>query len=616
MTADLSLALQPLVFNLVLVVLLWSLQARLRGQEFLRDWVKAGTASAVCLAAGALSSSLPWQQPALQAALDMVAILAAFTQVALLVSGAFRLGRPGAAGRAWRPGLAPAVLACLLSVVLATAARESSAAAAVLRRAPVMLALACAMAFCALALFGRLRMSRSLAAAVTAAFFLASAADHALRAASLVARGAAGSVPDAALTPPLAHPLHLALWSGIWLGLALLLVEEHRRSEQEALDSVTRERREVRARHDAILEAIPDWMFLMSRDGVYLDFHGRDRRDLFAPPEQFIGKSFREIMPPTLAGGLARLFAEALETGGPCHLDYAVPIRDSMRHYEARVVRCDGDKLLSVVRDVTDWKRSEGEVHMLRDELAHAGRVTVLGALAGSLAHEMNQPLAALMANGQAALRMIGRPRPQLDELRATLDDMVSDSRRAGDVIRQLRSFARKEPPAQAPIDVNETAREVVRLLEGDAQGRRIWLEVHLDPELPSVVGDRVQLQQVMLNLLMNAFDAVESREVGGRRVILRSQRESDRVTLSVADHGAGVSDEHLSRLFEPFFTTKPEGMGLGLSISSAIVSEHGGVLRSERNPERGMTFSFSLPLPPGRELSAAERQVAAGRMR
>jgi two-component system sensor kinase FixL len=228
----------------------------------------------------------------------------------------------------------------------------------------------------------------------------------------------------------------------------------------------------------------------------------------------------------------------------------------------------------------------------------------------------MNQPLAALMANGQAALRMIGRPRPQLDELRATLDDMVSDSRRAGDVIRQLRSFARKEPPAQAPIDVNETAREVVRLLEGDAQGRRIWLEVHLDPELPSVVGDRVQLQQVMLNLLMNAFDAVESREVGGRRVILRSQRESDRVTLSVADHGAGVSDEHLSRLFEPFFTTKPEGKGLGLSISSAIVSEHGGVLRSERNPERGMTFSFSLPLPPGRELSAAERQVAAGRMR
>jgi C4-dicarboxylate-specific signal transduction histidine kinase len=150
-----------------------------------------------------------------------------------------------------------------------------------------------------------------------------------------------------------------------------------------------------------------------------------------------------------------------------------------------------------------------------------------------------------------------------------------------------------------APVDVNDTLDEVVRLLNSDVLARRIWLEVHRGLQLPPVLADRVQLQQVIVNLLMNAFDAVRGRDVGARRVILRTDRRDGRVTISVVDHGEGVPEDQLSQIFDPFVTTKGEGLGLGLSICRAIVSAHGGDLKAERNADRGMTFSFSLPLAP-----------------
>ncbi len=365
---------------------------------------------------------------------------------------------------------------------------------------------------------------------------------------------------------------------------------DERKQTEEALS-------QSRARYEALLNALPDLMFLLTREGVFLEFHARDRGDLVTSPERFLGKNIRDVFPPALAGGLAACFAEAMETGGPCTLEYSLPIRDGLRQYEARVVRCDSDKVLSVVRDITERKRAEDEAHELRDELAHVGRVGVLGALAGSLAHEINQPLTAVMANAQAALRLVAGPRPDLAELREMLADIVTDNRRAGDVLHRLRTFIRKGTPAHATVDVNGTIEEVVRLLKGDLLARGVWLEVHLDPEVPTVVADRVQLQQVVVNLLVNAFDAVGEREVGGRRVILRTDLHDERVVVAVADQGTGVSDEQLRRLFEPFFTTKSEGLGLGLAICRAIVSAHGGVLGAERNADRGMTFSFSLPV-------------------
>jgi two-component system sensor kinase FixL len=166
-------------------------------------------------------------------------------------------------------------------------------------------------------------------------------------------------------------------------------------------------------------------------------------------------------------------------------------------------------------------------------------------------------------------------------------------------VVRRLRTFIRKGSVEIAPVDFNDSLDEVVRLLNSDVLARRVWLEVHRGLELPRVLADRVQLQQVIVNLLMNAFDAVRGRDVGARRVILRTERRHARVLVAVVDHGEGVPEDQLSRIFEPFVTTKGEGLGLGLSICRAIVSAHGGELRAERNVDRGMTFSFSLPLAP-----------------
>jgi len=363
--------------------------------------------------------------------------------------------------------------------------------------------------------------------------------------------------------------------------------------------------RETEARYVAILNALTDWMFLLTRDGVFVDFHARDPGDLAAPPERFLGRNVRDVFPPGLAGGFLACFAEAMETGGPCSLEYSLPVRDELRHYEARIVRCDDDKVMSIVRDITERKLAETQVHELRHELAHVGRVSVAGALAGSLAHEINQPLAAVMANAQVALRTIAGPQPDLAELREMLADIVSDNRRASDVVRRLRAFIKKGDAELAPVDVNATLHEVVRLLNSDVLGRRIWLEVHPGLELPPVLADRVQLQQVVVNLLMNAFDAVRGRDVGGRRVILRTDKGEGGVLVSVVDHGDGVPDDQLSRIFEPFVTTKSEGLGLGLSICRAIVSAHGGELRAERNADRGMTFSFNLPAFPSGEPKA-----------
>ncbi len=258
-------------------------------------------------------------------------------------------------------------------------------------------------------------------------------------------------------------------------------------------------------------------------------------------------------------------------------------------------MRCETDKVLSIVRDISERKRAEQEARGLRDELAHAGRVTTLGALTGSLAHEINQPLAAIMTNAQAALRLLAASPPDLVELRAALTDIITDNGRAAEVLRRLRTLLRKDTSKYSPHDINDGVEEIVKLIRTDAIEKQISLEVDLCPHLPPVLGDRVQLQQVTLNLLMNAFDAVRDRDVDRRQVTLRTFPVDGRVGVSVTDAGFGLSDDQLSQVFEPFYTTKADGMGLGLSICQTIIAAHDGAISADRNGGPGMTFSFSL---------------------
>jgi two-component system sensor kinase FixL len=286
-----------------------------------------------------------------------------------------------------------------------------------------------------------------------------------------------------------------------------------------------------------------------------------------------------------------------VRTGEQMSIEYELVLGGEPRQFEARIAPCDVDKVLTIVRDRTEHRRAENEARQLRDELAHIGRVSALGALTGSLAHEINQPLAAIMANAQSALRMLANGVADPIELRETLADIVADDRRAGEVLRRLRAMLTKEAPQSSLLDLKAILDEMLTLVHSDTVMRRIALEVRLAPDLPVVRGDRIQLQQVALNLLLNAFEAVERLDVDRRTVVLEAARQDGFVTLSVVDQGPGVGPNDLARVFEPFFTTKRDGMGLGLSICQTIAAAHGGVLVAARNAGPGMTFSLRLPL-------------------
>jgi two-component system sensor kinase FixL len=253
------------------------------------------------------------------------------------------------------------------------------------------------------------------------------------------------------------------------------------------------------------------------------------------------------------------------------------------------------DELRWVHARVTESER--GRADALREELAHLGRVTMVDALTGSLAHEINQPLTAVAANADAALHLLEAQPPRLHELRKALAEIMADNRRVGDVLRRVRLLLKKGVTARELIEVNGIVGEVVKLAQGDAIGRRIVLDVDLASRVGPVMGDRIQIQQVVLNLLLNAFDAVQDRDNADRRVRLRTAQRGQSAVIEVTDRGSGLSDEALALVFEPFFTTKRNGLGLGLSISRQIIVAHGGTLDITRNTETGMTFAATLPI-------------------
>ncbi len=287
--------------------------------------------------------------------------------------------------------------------------------------------------------------------------------------------------------------------------------------------------------------------------------------------------------------------------------------------YCADIIEFGGERcVLATCLDITERKNAEIRAAALREELAHIGRVAMLDALTGSLAHEINQPLTAVMANAEAALRLIATQPPRLSELREALNEILGDSKRASDVLVHMRTLLKKGPSRHEPIDVNSIIGEVVKLSQGKAVDLGIALDVEPASDIGPVLGDRVQIQQVVLNLLMNAFDAVREREAADRRVRLRTSQRDLAAVIEVSDQGSGLSDEALARIFEPLYTTKPDGMGLGLSICRAIVAAHDGTLNAIRNPGPGLTFSASFPLcrplDPDRPVSPAARRLQVQR--
>ena len=352
---------------------------------------------------------------------------------------------------------------------------------------------------------------------------------------------------------------------------------------------------ESQAQYQAILSALPDLVFLISRDGTYLDVHPRDDARLFAPPDHFLGKKVSDVMPQEFADQFAICAGQVL-TRGAAQMDYSLPIDGERRQYEARMVPCGPDRILAIVRDVTENKRAQREAERNRQELAHISRVTLLGEITASLAHELNQPLTAILTNAQAARQNLAAKRLDEAETEEILQEIVGASNRAGDVIRRVRTWLTRDQPVLQDLDINQVVSDVEPLLHSELIIRHVALTLDLAPGLPPISADRVQLQQVILNLALNGIEAMHEKSNGDRLLTIATSRAGRGVMLAVRDRGTGIHPDHMDRLFDPFFSTKPAGLGVGLRICWSIVTGHGGRIWAENNPDGGATFFFTLP--------------------
>ena len=296
--------------------------------------------------------------------------------------------------------------------------------------------------------------------------------------------------------------------------------------------------------------------------------------------------------------------ARSIRGRGEQHVEFRVPLADGRMRWIAAIGRVEFDARGRALRsrgaciDITSRKQAEQEMLRLRQDIAHVGRVSVMGQLASALAHEINQPLSAILRNAEAAAIFLQDPSPDLAEITAILEDIRKDDQRAGAVIDRMRALLRRQDVEMKPLEVPQMLDDVAALLRPDAVARHIALEITVPPDLPRLRGDRVQLQQVLLNLILNGMDAVGSDAAHGRKVAVTARNEGrDTLAFGVADTGTGIPAARIERVFDPFFTTKASGIGMGLSISRSIVEAHGGRIWAENNAEGGATFRFTLPV-------------------
>jgi PAS domain S-box-containing protein len=374
------------------------------------------------------------------------------------------------------------------------------------------------------------------------------------------------------------------------------------RTEQQAEAALREQANLLNLTHDAI--------FVRDMNGT-VKYWNRGAEELYGwPAEQAVGKVALELLKTIFQVPLKQIEEEVIRAG----------------HWEGELVQTkkDGSQvvvasrwslqrdessapvaILVINNDITKRKRAEAEARendrRYRDmqmALAHANRVATMGQLTASIAHEVNQPLAAVVANAEACLRWLDRGTPDLDGVRRSVEWIIDDGNRASEVIRRIRALANKTDIEKAPLDINDVIREVIALVHRELTSRQVSLRMELASALPMILGDRVQLQQVIINLVMNGIEAMRSITDRPRElVILSRQDETQQVLVSVTDCGVGISAENADRLFNPFFTTKSGGMGMGLSICRSIMEAHDGRLWTAANVPHGATFQFTLPV-------------------
>jgi two-component system, LuxR family, sensor kinase FixL len=346
------------------------------------------------------------------------------------------------------------------------------------------------------------------------------------------------------------------------------------------------------------------WMWDIVRNEIWITDKGRALFG-FGVSEKLDFDRFRSVLHPEDRQSVLQAVENTLHTGTEYEAEYRVVLPDGqLRWISGRgQVEFNGDGRPARVRgasvDITKRKQAEEQAARQRNEMAHLSRVSTLGELSGSIAHELNLPLSAILSNAQAAKRVLANGQADLAKVREMLDDIVSEDKRASEVIRRLRLWLKKGEVQQRSFCINEVVRDVLELIRSDLINQKVAADCKLARNLPTVTGDPVQLQQVLLNLMINACDAMANGNTPERRLLIRTglENESNVVIVSVSDRGSGISEAKMEQIFEPFFTTKGKGMGLGLSVCRTIIAAHRGKLWATNNPNRGATFHFSLPI-------------------
>ena len=334
-----------------------------------------------------------------------------------------------------------------------------------------------------------------------------------------------------------------------------------------------------------------------------------------------VGGTFAAVMErmrPDERPALLATVGEAVRAGRSFSCEYQIVLPDGSVKYVQSVGRGVVNQLgevseyIGTTVDITERKRAEEELQRneaaLREaqaELAHVARVTTMGELTASIAHEVRQPIAGVLVNGNACLRWLGRVKEESDniaEVRAALQRIIRDGNRAGEIIARIRALFKKTETAKVPLDLNEAIREILALARSEMDKQRVTLRLELSSDLPKVVGNRVQMQQVMLNLILNAIEAMATVQDRARDLVIRTQSsEEGKVVVTVRDSGIGLSPESIDHVFTAFHTTKPGGLGMGLSISRSIVENHSGRLWATGHEGPGTSFHFTLPSHPAR---------------
>jgi len=370
--------------------------------------------------------------------------------------------------------------------------------------------------------------------------------------------------------------------------------------------------RETAARLRTLTETAVDGVILIDARGVVLMFNPACEKLFGYSADTVIGENVKMLMPQPYRHEHDRYITNYRDTRDPKIIGIGrevIGLRKDGSTFPMDLsvgeARQDGESIfVGIIRDLTSRKRTEAELEQARAELVRVARVTTLGELTAAIAHEVNQPLTGLVSSGNACLRWLAGDVPNLKAARESVERMVSAGSRAGEVIRRIRALVGKAPPLRDRLNINDAITEVIALIRGEIQGNRISLRTKLSTDVPLVLGDRIQLQQVILNLILNAMEAMSDVSPQPRELSVSSAKDGPNGALvSVRDSGTGLDGTVMDRLFEAFYTTKAHGMGIGLAVSRTIIQAHGGRLWAAPNVPQGAIFQFTLPAD-GEEVS------------